>query len=65
MSRYVARATIEQRRSYNAGADLEKLCEPVSHMEMPLKLSSFYWKVFFYLSKKQHPFSAFGYVHII
>ena len=26
---------------HNAGADLEKLCEPVSHMEMPLMLSGF------------------------
>ena len=26
---------------HNAGADLEKLCEPVSHMEMPLTLSGF------------------------
>jgi len=34
---------------HNAGADLEKLCEPVSHMEMPLILSGFARKFFYYL----------------
>jgi len=47
MSRYVARATIEQRR-YNAGADLEKLCEPISHMEMPLKAFWFSRELFLF-----------------
>ena len=35
----------------NAGADLEKLCEPVSHMEMPLTLSGFSREFFLFLNK--------------
>ena len=33
---------------HNAGADLEKLCEPISHMEMPLKLSGFSRELFYF-----------------
>ncbi len=36
---------------HNAGADLEKLCEPVSHMEMPLTLSGFSREFFLFLNK--------------
>ena len=36
---------------HNAGADLEKLCEPVSHMEMPLTLSGFPESFFLVLNK--------------
>ncbi len=36
---------------HNAGADLEKLCEPVSHMEMPLILSGFSREFFSFLKR--------------
>ena len=41
---------------HNAGADLEKLCEPVSHMEMPLKLSSLCDRSFFVTRGKIYHF---------
>ena len=40
----------------NAGADLEKLCEPVSYMEMPLMLSGFpesFFNSFIFYNKKR------------
>ena len=46
---------------HNAGADLEKLCEPVSHMEMPLKAfwfsrELFYFPKHYYILSFSNPF---------